>query len=448
MPVNDISNSPATDLKKLAEMMAAKGCSRLLVKRLSGNDNSKNQVYLGGSFGALNAFHGLSIVPATTGEHDEPIFKATLRFMWMDGDGHAYAAPTAQLILYPQYPEVRMSGFLARSPGRPSALMNSRDPGRILFLGLGSDGDVYGHVVAHDTPLAREFLAGGPFRRDGVFEEVPVAVPEGYDSRTALLEKLREIHREGWIDSIRLNSDGAEVPCRASNCGGYTLEALLGIIPNGVSEPDYLGWEVKQHGVTNFGNIETGNITVFTPEPKGGYYKDRGVIDFVMKYGYPDKLGRPDRRNFGGIHRYGTPQTTTGLTLSLLGYDASARKITDPDGAVALVCPEGEVAASWPFQDLLEHWNRKHAHAVYVPSKCRAEPSRQYTYGDTVRLCERTDFMMLLGAIQDGAVYYDPGIKVERVSTSNPNTKRRSQFRIRSAQIPILYDQVIAEDVA
>ncbi|MEO0062747.1 MAG: hypothetical protein RLZZ08_1307, partial [Pseudomonadota bacterium] len=32
----------------------------------------------------------------------------------------------------------------------------------------------------------------------------------------------------------------------------YTLEAELGITPNGIAEPDFQGWEVKQYGVRDF----------------------------------------------------------------------------------------------------------------------------------------------------------------------------------------------------
>jgi hypothetical protein len=45
--------------------------------------------------------------------------------------------------------------------------------------------------------------------------------------------------------------------CEAPNCGGYTLEAELGITPNGYSEPDFLGWEVKQFGVANFARVNS-----------------------------------------------------------------------------------------------------------------------------------------------------------------------------------------------
>ncbi len=34
------------------------------------------------------------------------------------------------------------------------------------------------------------------------------------------------------------------------------LEAELGVTPNGYSEPDFMGWEIKQFGVKKFDKIE------------------------------------------------------------------------------------------------------------------------------------------------------------------------------------------------
>lgn len=42
---------------------------------------------------------------------------------------------------------------------------------------------------------------------------------------------------------------------------------------------------------------------------------------------------------------------------------------------------------------------------------------------------------------------YDPGIKMEGVSTTHPQIKRRSQFRIKSSQIPLLYRAVDEVDL-
>lgn len=106
-------------LNQLQAMMEAKGCTSILVKQLAANDNSKNQVYLGGNFEAVNCFPNLNITPDATGSHG-PVFKAPLRFVWVDASGLEYAAPATQLILYPQYPEVRVSGFLKGCSHAPS----------------------------------------------------------------------------------------------------------------------------------------------------------------------------------------------------------------------------------------------------------------------------------------------------------------------------------------
>ena len=44
---------PIDSFQKLNEMMSAAGAERLLVKKLSPNDNSKNQPYFGGDAGFL-----------------------------------------------------------------------------------------------------------------------------------------------------------------------------------------------------------------------------------------------------------------------------------------------------------------------------------------------------------------------------------------------------------
>ena len=213
-------------------------------------------------------------------------------------------------------------------------------------------------------------------------------------------------------------------------------------------DPDFLGWEVKQHSVTNFTRPDSGAaITLMTPEPKGGLYQAQGVEAFVRRFGYADQLGRADRLNFGGIHKVGDRHGTTQLTLTLQGFDAATVRITDANGSLALVSAAGEVAAAWPFNGLLEHWAHKHARAVYVPSQCRKEPARQYHYGHKVRLAQGTDPLRLLRALAAGAVYYDPGIKLEQASTAHPATKRRSQFRVASKHIAALYETVEVVEV-
>jgi hypothetical protein len=428
---------------QLKSLFVQAGCTRLYAKALAGNDNSKNQVYFGPNFQALNLFPNTGIFADSSKKN--PIFKAKLHFGWLQVNAQFAEASGAQLILYPQYPEVRFSGFLKGCAAAPSDLMASRLVGRILFLGVASDRRVMGFVVGPNSEIAREFLAEQLEPADGVFIEITLPrIPSGEDSRLRLLAELNRIHSMGWIDSKQLDSSGRINSCNAPQCGGFTLEAELGIAKNSSAEPDFLGWEVKQHAVPNFGSVGSGAITLMTPEPTGGFYKEQGVEAFIRKFGYPDKHDRVDRMNFGGIHRVGERHETTHLTMSLPGYDAANCRITDADGSISLVSDSGEVAACWAFSGILSHWSRKHSKAAYVPSQCRKEPQRQYAYGGRVRLAQRTDSLLLLKALSTGAVYYDPGIKLENSSTK-PEVKRRSQFRIISKNIAALYETL--EDV-
>ena len=179
-----------------------------------------------------------------------------------------------------------------------------------------------------------------------------------------------------------------------------------------------------------------------TPGPDGGFYNDADLEAFIRKFGYAGKNDKPDRLNFGRRHVVGVRCPPTGLTMRLAGFDAATGKITDANGAIALVSDAGEVAASWSFRKILEHWSHKHAKAVYVPSKRQTEPKWQYAYGHKVRLAQGTDSLRLLRAFASGAMYYDPGIKLEQASTERAKAKKRSQFRVASRNITALYETV------
>ena len=180
-------------------------------------------------------------------------------------------------------------------------------------------------------------------------------------------------------------------------------------------------------------------VTLMTPEPTGGVYRDEGVEAFLRRYGYPDKSGKEGRINFGDIYASGRDfHADTGLKLVLEGFDPNKGKITDVDGQIALIDRADVVAASWGFKGVIGHWNRKHAKAVYVPSLMRAPPP-EYSYGARVELCEGTDVLLLLQALVSSAVYYDPGIKLERAGTPSQAINRRSQFRVKHNDLSGLY---------
>lgn len=430
------------DMKSLVGLFSSYGVKRLFLKVLAPNDNSKQQIYFGPNFNALGLFPTMGVESTPNGNN--PIYKGPLNFWWIGADGQVSRAPHAKLILYPQYPEVRFSGFLLGSKFAPSHLLNEtsgRPEGRLLFMGVHPDGRIFGLALPPEHPVGKEWVLFPGLAEAGVFTEVPIVG----DSRTELLRNLCGIHHKEWIKSKMLWR-GVITDCTSQHCGGYTLEAELGVSANGFSEPDFLGWEVKSFTSPSIEKPRSNVVTVITPEPTGGYYKAAGPEAFVRKYGYVDRMGREDRLNFGGIHSVGRRQALTGLTIELLGYDAESRKIQS-DGGIALTAANGEQAAVWHFAELMTHWNRKHSRAAYVPAEMRKVPEQSYRYGRKVLLGEGSDFLLFLEAMSVGAVYYDPGIKLEGASTDSPKTKRRSQFRIKSKDLGSLYQKIGWVDV-
>jgi len=416
------------------------GVERVYVKSLAPNDNSKNQIYFGPGFDAISLFPFSEIQASADTRY--ATFSASLNFHWIGDDLSLVRAPTSKLVLYPQYPEVRFSGFLLgtdRSKLKSiRELATNRIQGRLLFLGINETSQIIGALFAPTSAVSTDSNHRWSELAEPrtVFKEITLL---GTDSKILLLQELRRICQKEWINSYRLDAYGNQRECNASQCGGYTLEAELGIRPNGRSEPDFMGWEVKQHG----GSV----LTLLTPEPTGGFYKDSGVEAFIRKFGYPDRSGRADRINFGGIYRFGLAQKLTGLTLTLEGFDSENGKITDVDGGISLLTSDGIVAAKWDFSGMLKHWSRKHRNAVYVRSKSRNAPAKQYSFLKDVKLAEGTSPLHLLKAISAGKVYYDPGIKLENASSTNGTTKRRSQFRVTAKNLSDLYDSVTSIDV-
>ena len=278
--------------------MAGSKQLRLYAKKLAPNDNSKNQIYLGGGFAALN------VVPHGAIETDQSDMagsvrdraKANVNFQWLTNEG-LFRAPNAQLILYPKYPEVRISGFLKGCSRAPSDVLASREAGRVLFVGVLDDRQCVGFAVFGSHPLAKELESISAPEMSGVFIDLTDYAAGIGNTRSKLLQVLCGISRKGWLDSAKLDAKGVKAPYMARNGGGYTLEAELGISPNSYSQPDFLGWEVKQYGVEDFLKLKAKSpVTLMTPEPTGGIYKEDGVERFLRRFGY-----RRQKRH-GGPH--------------------------------------------------------------------------------------------------------------------------------------------------
>ena len=232
-------------LGRLKKIFADLGCSRILYKPLAENDNSKNQIYLGTNFEVLNIFPNLNI--RVEDGSKKAIFKAALNFFWVDVQGQVEPASHTKLILYPQYPEVRLSGFLRGCKYAPSKLLNCRMTGRLLLLGIKDSGEVYGFAVSPDSPLARELQAEHPVTVSTVFQHIPlVAGRDVGDGRIIVLQELIS----GYLPHTIFHAAAYKhVPLVELN----PLEGLR----NNVFGTRVLGELARKHGVANFVLIST-----------------------------------------------------------------------------------------------------------------------------------------------------------------------------------------------
>ena len=453
----DSRSSRDITLETAMQIMRDCGAVDFYVKKLSPNDNSKNQIYLGLDL------TDLSFIPTGDIEASQTIskkklknnikYQAPMNILWIDADGRRYPAPNAKLIYYPQYPEVRFSGFMQGADVNISRWMavdkDGRSKGRWLILGIDAGNQVYAYLATPESRLSKELSDADYVEVSKVLRQLVVGVRlEEQATASILREKLLEIHQMGWIEGCKIEG-GSIVPYNKLNAGGYTLEALLDISPNNIAGPDYLGWEIKQFGVTGFPAKGARPTTLVTPEPNGGCYAIEKPIEFIRRYGYPDMRGKHDRLNFGGMHIVGRQHSITLLTMRLNGFDAAKKSITDACGAVELVDREGNIAASWSFAKLMNHWKLKHSKAAYIPCmKCKNRGIIEFHYGSNIEFGIGTSFEMLLFAMSKGDVFYDPASKLEGASTENPNFKPRNQFRIKHKHLGSLYESYEIVDIA
>lgn len=428
----------------LRDLLRAQGCTHAVVKLLAPNDNSKNQIFLGSDFVDVAAIPSgeTRLVAGRSGKGSRgfQIIHAPVKMFWL-GPSCAEPAPHAQLILYPQYPEVRLSGMLKGVHSAPSRLLSvterGREQGRVLILGINDVEDSVFTVVLSASARSAEFFRGLANRQSTKILATWSIDGPGFDAKSKLLTELCRISRRGWIPGKRLTRQG-EVLYRAQNGGGYTLEAELGICANGHSNPDFMGWEVKQHAVGKLDTPRASRITLFTPEPDLGYYVTEGIPKFIRRFG--EWNSKKQRWDFTGSHSCDERSSRTGLTLSVEGFVPTSLHF-DAGGSIALLDKSDLVVAGWSFTKLLDHWKRKHAMAAYVPSTSRrvtvgGQSHTEYQYGSRIELGEGTTFTKLLEGIARRTIIYDPGIRLD----ASGEAKRRSQFRTSSRNLRCLYD--------
>ncbi|AIA69150.1 MvaI/BcnI family restriction endonuclease [Pectobacterium atrosepticum] len=431
-------NKNSVNFEKICRIMAEMGAERVIIKKLANNDNSKQQIYLGSDYSVIQGLP-LGEIKNSGMSSKGAIFKAQINLFWITPSGDKEKAPGSQIILYPKYPEIRLSGTVAKCKVSPSHLMQPptkqerelrENKHRYLIIGIYND-HVLAYMTSWDDNVALEIKDAIAKKElpifSSVFYEVPSFIKE---SKVILIKKLKEIYSYGYIKSRRLDKSGNIIDYKAKNGAGFTLESLFGIIPNGKSEPDFLDWELKAHS----GSV----VTLMTPEPNTGTYIE-DIHLFMHEYASSKKENRVD---FASIHRVGDTNEKTGLSLNLEGYNIAKRKIEDPDGGLFLRNNSGALVAGWSFEKLLNHWKRKHAKTCFVSYESQDSCSEKYYhYGPSITLATGAELENFFSALATSTIYYDPGINI-KYSDGKAIVKKRNQFRIKWKDINGIYKNV------
>ena len=445
------------DIQQVHDLLTRAGAESIWVKRLVANNNSKQQIFLGNDPSDL-AFLPLGTPWYRTPKSQKkkagsPLIRIPVPWRWVTPDGE-FDAPNANMCFYPQYPEVRFSGFLQGCKEGPSELMGEskrgHEEGRCLFFGTVKNTDEgMGHVVAlvvgAPSPAARYVMDMPTFKKGHI---CPVVFQgQRKPGEFSILEKalLGVIGKK--IIPWRLRNDGSiDKPYIAPNAPGLTLEAELGVGENAIPGPDFDIWELKAIKQSSLERRSNHRVTLFTPQPDTGWITGQSQADFVLRYGHisgTDENGNPNEYYFtsGDINRPSENKDGAKLNLQLVGFTDA--KNFDPNGMIALYDKQtGELAAGWSYLKLLEHWQRKHNRAAYVPYlREKNDGKTTVEFGPLVTLGISTSFGLFLQAFQDGKVIYDPGDKIT-LKDGKWTPHSRSQFRINLNDISAIYQEV------
>lgn len=468
----------ALSIDEIATTLRSLGATKAILKVLPKNANDKNQIYFSSDFAVLyNNFdlrlaeRGISCsITKTTSRPGSYIPEAVFaQFAWAKPSGAVVRAKNVKAIIYTQYPEARLSGFLTVENTMPESLsvtFTKANPTtkRILVLACMPGGGCIGLVyIGMPSSLERDLAALPGVEGSKVCKLL--TVDTNYSER--LFSQLAELVSRP-LKGCRLNSAGVTVPFTGTQVCGYTLEHALGLSSNSAKDGDIYGIELKTHTQPK--------VTLFTPEPDFGSYVT-SFAAFMRQYGTETSRGE---WRLTGVHRAGKRCTSSKLTLKVREYridpttvgaetkadwtrDENGERMAFPYDAstsltgkldaveVVLEDDDGNIAAGWSLERLMNNWGVKHNEVIYISAAKVATTDEvaieegygfDVTYSPRVIWCRGTSAERLLGAIDSGLIFLDPAPKF--VEADSGKNKRRSQWRVNDVNIAIhaLYDRV------
>ncbi|RXJ72029.1 hypothetical protein CS022_18290 [Veronia nyctiphanis] len=437
-----------SDIRQILASFPEDTFTHVLAKVLPKNANDKNQIYWSADFNMLGSLFGFRFGdrgPVTSNKKGgankgrsipEAVFE---QFSWITEDGRAVPAPRVKMLIYAQYPEMRLSGFKTETNEIPASLSVSftkenPEAKRIMILGRTYTGGAAAMIVIPQGDLEKQILATPGFMGSRVVR----LLHEQHRNINDLRDRLKQAAGQ-WMPGVRRTRDDTTIPFNGTQVCGYTLEDALEIIPNADKNGDYMGIELKAHTAKK--------LTLMTTEPDMGLYA-KNFADFMTTYGY-EKSGA---WRWTGIHKEGMRSERSGLTLRIMGYNRNqpiSGQLIAGELYIGLFDSEENLAAGWSMERILGGWDAKHNETVYVkatrkntenPELLNSGHKYEVRFDNEVLWCRGTNPERLLNAILDHVIIIDPAPKYD---PANPgNNKRRTQWRVNDIHkaVPSLYE--------
>ncbi|WP_445428290.1 MvaI/BcnI family restriction endonuclease [Alishewanella sp. HL-SH05] len=423
--------------------------THVMAKVLQQNHNEKNQIYWDKNFSSLASLFSLTFEERGKVESNKKngrnkganipsaVFDS---FSWLKTDGTLVTAPHLKMVMYAQYPEIRLSALRASNNRVPKSLTlkfvtENPDAKRVLVLGRTYDRKAVGMIVRPSDNLLIELTQ----TEAHMGSDTVKLLRDSELNKNDLALRLASVVNT-WLPGVRRTKDNETIPFNGTQVCGYTLEDSLGIIPNADKHGDYMGIELKAHTKSK--------LTLMTTEPDMGVYAE-DFSRFMTSYGYEiEGVWR-----WTGYHKANKRSDRSGLTLRINGYDRNTdinQQLIPQLLFVGLYDDAGNLAAGWSMERLLGGWDAKHNETVYVfankkltdnPDLRKTGHDYEVMFDNKVVWCRGTSPQHLLNAILDEVIIIDPAPKYD--PNNAKNCKRRTQWRVNDIYraIPELYEE-------
>jgi|TARA_Y100000294_G_scaffold69376_1_gene65718 hypothetical protein len=222
-----------------------------------------------------------------------------------------------------------------------------------------------------------------------------------------LLDKIKLINNEGWIESLRTGDTGV----------GYTLETKLGIKANSQKKPDFKGIEIKSFRKRTTGAL----VTLFSQVPN--WKKSNSNRNEILeKYGYLDE----NERYSLYCSVYANNKNNLGWQLQ---SDENKKKIYIKHNNINVTF--------WDFEKIENRITKKHKETFFIFADTKKEEGKEYFLYNKIIHAKNSSLEKFLILLKNGKICHD---FVMHRKKSGATRDHGFLWRIKNISIPELFE--------